>query len=174
MAGNRRAGWSVLGDPHLTRAVAALLLCLAATACDGKRPSCSEPTTAGLRVDRQKSLFVARVVVSGNANLEQGPTSSVGYLMRTDAVLAGENPPAEFALWSALGIQSLRENTTYVVFARNSFSGTDGPVTANGAPVTAFHVAVPGGVFEVSDGKIARACRDGNSEPVDDDVLSGI
>ena len=68
----------------------------------------------------------------------------------------------------------LRKDNKYVLFGRNSFSGDTSPVTANGAPVTAFHAAVPGGVFEVSDGKIARACRDRNSELDDDDVLSGI
>ncbi|SEQ50255.1 hypothetical protein [Lentzea albida] len=151
-----------------------MLLCLAATACGREASSCPAPTNDGLRADRQKSAFVARVVVTGKTRLEQGPTLSEGYLLRTDSTLVGEEPPREFALWPALDAADLREGTTYVVFARTSLSGQDGPVTANGAPVTAFHVAVPGGVFEVDGDRIARACRDGNSERVGDDVLTGI
>lgn len=175
MGRGRRRGRAVLGDSHLTRVAAAGLLCLAAVACGAEQASsCRPPTAEGLRADREKALFVARIVVTGDARLEQGPTRSRGYLVRTESVLAGDQPPAEFALWPALDISDLRKDNKYVLFGRNSFSGDTSPVTANGAPTTAFHVAVPGGVFEVTGGEIARACRGGHSEAVDDDVLSGI
>lgn len=174
MGRHRFGGWAVLGDSYLSRVVAAVLLCLVATACGAEKPPvCPMPATEALHADREKSQFVARVAVVGDADLQQGTTSSKGYLMRTESVLSGQ-PPAEFALWTALDMPELRQGKVYVVFARDSFSGRTDPVTANGAPVTAFHVAVPGGVYEVRDGKIVRACRDEPSEPVDDDVFAGI
>lgn len=163
-----------MGDSHLSRVGAAVLLCLVTTACGAEKPPvCPAPTTEGLHADREKSQFVARVAVTGDADLQQGTTSSKGYLLRTESALSGR-PPAEFALWTAVDMPELRQGKAYVVFARDSFSGRTDPVTANGAPVTAFHVAVPGGVYEVGDGKVVRACRDEPSEPVDDDVLAGI
>lgn len=107
----------------------------------------------------------------GHPRLVQGPTSGTGLKLRTEATLAGEPPPAEFALWYEISTPELPVGKTVILFGRRSVTGNDGPATADGQEVVAFHVAVSTWVLEQRDGEIARMCRGGNSEPASDDVL---
>ena len=171
MGADRFGRRPVLGGPYLIPALVALSVCVAGAGCGQSPPAdCLAPTEEVVRSDAAKSLFVARVTVTGHPRLAQGPTSGVGLLLRTDETLSGQAPPAEFALWNEPGTPDLPDGTTVILFGRRGVTG-DAPATADGRDVAVFHVAVPAGVLEQRDGELTRLCRDGRSDPAGDEVL---
>lgn len=169
------AGRSVLGHPHLRRALLVLTLCTAGAGCGQSPPAdCLPPTAEGLKADAARSQFVARVVVTATPLLEQGTTSAGGYLLRTEETLSGQAPPPEFALWPAIDTPQLAKGQVVVVFAGPGRAAGTEKTTADGAEVKAFHVAVSNGVIEPRGGEVVRMCRSANSEPASGDVLGGL
>ncbi|MCS7484164.1 hypothetical protein ACFFQW_40450 [Umezawaea endophytica] len=145
------------------------------TGCGQSPPrDCLPPSADTVRADAARSLFVARVVVTGHPELVKGPTSGDGLMVRAEATLAGEPPPAEFAVWPAVSTPELPVGKTVIVFAGPSRALSLNATTADGVAVTDYQIAVPNGVLDQHDGVVARLCKEFTSSTVPDDVLDGL
>lgn len=139
----------------------------------GRSPpqDCLPPTVETIRADAARSLFLARVVVTGHPELTKGPSSGDGLMVRAEATPTGRPPPAEFALWPAVTTPDLPEGKTIIVFAGLSRAESSEVATAGGEVVTDYQIAVPSGVLDQHDGVVARLCEEAASSTVPDDVL---
>jgi hypothetical protein len=155
--------------------VLVVALCSVGAGCgQSPPPDCVPPTTDTIRADAARSLFVARVVVTGHPELTKGPSSGDGIMVRAEATLAGEQPPTEFALWPAVTTPELPAGKTVIVFAGPSRAQSTDVTTADGAVVTDYQIAVPSGVLDQHDGVVARLCKEATSSTVADDVLDNL
>lgn len=162
--GIRRPLWLVAGAGFL--AVSCVAWAVLREPADSD--ACVAPTVETLRTLASKSDHVVVGDVRRRVELEEGGTSSSGFLVSVTQSYAGLEASREVAVWQPLDVSDLSTGQV-LLFLRGHKDTQSGGVDVDG-----HDVVDSGAVFAISDEAIHRVCREDTSNGLEMSALDRV